>query len=377
MDNLDSLYGTKAYFTATGRTFGEELQKALEEAEDEYVRSHVLPAIRQGMEGELKKLRCPLDFSISYQPGEELAISFHRPEAAVDEEQAAQQESEHRHEDAERGPEGKRDRKQKRKSVGFCVSFADGTVIQRQKGVDTWKDALRKIGLQLIYDNKNRHDAWHSVGDKDVCIVEREETIRQTDGSSPQDYEDGFYIMTQLSHEQKKKDLEALGEFLPQLGIKFRWVDDVQTTETKAEEHAEEETSPSERCLAKGRTANAFALEVVKQLYNLDKLEAVSPYFVRNQLTAVEKEGAFRLIGMFVRCSQEELEYRNSRSTSARWYATPFVVKGETMFLSNQWVDKPFGALRISDLQKMVATCYQGLLEVKILRDGTYALQEL
>ena len=34
-----------------------------------------------------------------------------------------------------------------------------------------------------------------------------------------------FFIMTQLSHEQKKKDLESLGAFL-QLGIKFKWDDE-------------------------------------------------------------------------------------------------------------------------------------------------------
>ena len=68
MDNLDSLYGTKAYFTTTGRTFGEELQKALEEAEEEYVCNKVFPAIRQGIEETMKKLQCPMDIIIRKPP---------------------------------------------------------------------------------------------------------------------------------------------------------------------------------------------------------------------------------------------------------------------------------------------------------------------
>ena len=58
-------------------------------------------------------------------------------------------------------------RNEKKKSVELQrVAFADGTMIHRLKGVDTWKDALKKIGLQLIYDNRNRHEAWHTVGNK-------------------------------------------------------------------------------------------------------------------------------------------------------------------------------------------------------------------
>ena len=375
MDNLDSLYGTKAYFTTTGRTFGEELQKALEEAEEEYVCNKVIPAIRQGIEEAMKKLQCPMDIIVKYQPGKELQIDYHR--LKLDNEDTAQQEEDNQNVDAENDSEEKKERKQKRKSVGFSVSFADGTMIHRLKGVDTWKDALKKIGLQLIYDNRNRHEAWHTVGNKEVCVVEREETIRESDGASPQDFEDGFFIMTQLSHEQKKKDLESLGAFLPQLGIKFKWDDEEKMVEEETAVCVQENMPPSKGSLIKSRVANSFALEVVKQLYNLDKLESVSHYFVRNQLTAVEKEGDFKLIGMFIRCTQEELEYRNGRSTSTRWFDTPFVVNGETMFLSNQWVDKPFGALRISDLQKMVTTCYHGLLEVKRYNDGSYELKEL
>ena len=214
------------------------------------------------------------------------------------------------------------------------------------------------------------------MGERDICIVEREEVTRESDGESPQDFEDGFYIMTQLSNTQKVKDLKALGRFMPQLGISVKW-DDKETPE--AEDSMDETTyqeESSDNWLVKSRVANGFALDVVKQLYSLDKLESVKPYFVRNSLTAVEKDGLFKLIGMFIRCTREELEYRNTRSTSTRWFDTPFEVDGETMFLSNQWVDKPFGALRISDLQKMVDTCYHGLLEVKMLGNGVYVLKE-
>ncbi|MBO4907624.1 MAG: hypothetical protein J5486_11460 [Bacteroidaceae bacterium] len=111
----------------------------------------------------------------------------------------------------------------KSKSIGFSVSFRDGTVYHEKKAVNTWIQALKKIGLETICNNRSKHTAWHRVNGQDICIVERSETVRDSDGKSPQTPIDGFYVMTQLSNDQKEKDLLALGEYMPKLGIKVIW----------------------------------------------------------------------------------------------------------------------------------------------------------
>jgi hypothetical protein len=115
----------------------------------------------------------------------------------------------------------------KAKSIGFSVTFRDGTVYHEKKAVNTWILALKKIGLENICNNRSRHEAWHRVNGQDICIVERTETVRDSDGKSPQTLVDGFYVMTQLSNDQKEKDLLALGKYMPKLGIKVIWDDDV------------------------------------------------------------------------------------------------------------------------------------------------------
>ena len=104
--------------------------------------------------------------------------------------------------------------------------------------------------------------------------------------------------------------------------------------------------------------------------------ESIKPYFRRNQLIAVAKDGEFNLNGMFICCSYDELLERNTRSTSTRWFDNPFDVDGDTLYLSNQWVDKEHGSLRLSDFRRMVATCYDGLLKVETLENGLYVLKE-
>ena len=129
-------------------------------------------------------------------------------------------------------------RNTKAKSIGFSVSFRDGTVYHEKKAVNTWILALKKIGLENICNNRSRHEAWHRVNAQDICIVERTETVRDSDGKSPQTLVDGFYVMTQLSNDQKEKDLLALGKYMPKLGIKVVWDDDVVESTSEEEQKA-------------------------------------------------------------------------------------------------------------------------------------------
>ena len=115
---------------------------------------------------------------------------------------------------------------QKTKSIGFSVSFRDGTIYHEKKAVNTWILALKKVGLENIWNNRGQHKAWHKVNGREVCIVERTETRRDSDGKSPQTFVDCYYVMTQLSNDQKVNDLKYLSEYLPQMGIEIVWEKD-------------------------------------------------------------------------------------------------------------------------------------------------------
>lgn len=387
--NIEEFYRTMEYLNRKGTPLSDEQKKSIEEAEDEYVMQDVIPLIRQAAEEAISKLRCPVRITIDNIPGESVSIDYLRP----------QQEERKEEKEIPCPPEpigvetadetidkaAKTERKQKRVSVGFTVRFGDGTVFHERKAVGTWIKTLKKIGLEFIYNNRNRHEAWHQVEEKDICIVERQEVLRDRNVSPPQKLVDGFYVLRQLSNEQKVKDLRILADFLPNLGIQVEWDDEEQEEADyepmtflgdDAENVVENTDDASGGYLVKSHTVNGFVLDVVKQLYHLDKLDSIKPYFRRNQLIAVSKDGEFNLNGMFVSCSYDELLERNTRSTSTRWFDTPFEVDGETLYLSNQWVDKEHGSLRLSDFRKMIETCYQRLLEVRKLANGTYVLKE-
>lgn len=387
--NIEEFYRTMEYLNRKGTPLSDEQKKSIEEAEDEYVEQDVIPLIRQAASEAISKLHCPIRITIDNTPGEDISIKYLRPEK---EDEDAEDETITPIPTEDVAPINtsnkmtKTEGRQKRMSIGFSVSFADGTVFHERKAVGTWIKTLQKIGLELIYNNRNRHKAWHQVEEKDICIVERQEVLRDRNVSPPQKLVDGFYVLRQLSNEQKVKDLRILADYLPHLGIQVEWDDEdseepdkeqISLFEDPTETAIEVVDEATSGYLAKNHTVNGFVLEAVKQLYHLDRLDSIKQYFRRNQLISVAKEGEFNLNGMFISCSYDELLERNTRSSSTRWFDNTFDVDGETLYLSNQWVDKEHGSLRLSDFRKMVATCYQGLLKVETLGNGIYVLKEL
>ncbi len=205
-----------------------------EQLEERILREETLPQLLQAIEPIIREVKSPLNININYDPDGALVMSFTRnaiQSVKVGNGTAAVSRPSNEEQLQEPSPsvieqQGAASQITRSKSIGFTVAFADGTVIHEKKAVTTWLLALQKIGLETICNNRRRHGAWHRVDGKDVCIVEREETVRSSDGNSPQTFVDGFYVMTQLSNTQKEKDLLALNEFMPKLGIKIVWDDD-------------------------------------------------------------------------------------------------------------------------------------------------------
>lgn len=248
MSKLIDFYTHKAALKEQGQA----IEPQWEQLEDQLLKEELLPELIEQLKSVLSKVKSPLMFSGCYDPNGCLSVSINRNCIQVST-LSPSRSSVHGTEVVENSDEVSKGtsaaelditesdevvtpepRNTKAKSIGFSVSFRDGTVYHEKKAVNTWILALKKIGLENICNNRSRHEAWHRVNGQDICIVERTETLRNSDGKSPQTLVDGFYVMTQLSNDQKEKDLLALGKYMPKLGIKVVWDD--KTVETASEE---------------------------------------------------------------------------------------------------------------------------------------------
>lgn len=265
MSKLTEFYTMKSHLFTEGQ--GDEAK--WNEFEDKLIREELLPEIMSLIKPTLSQVKSPLAINISYDPNGNLAVTATRnciqaslpiesvdtqievvpDEPSIVSELSIEEEQLEEENEPVETPESTEPLRKKKKSVGIIVKFKDGTIIHEKKAVHTWLNALRKIGLDVICNNSRRHEAWHNVDGKDVCIVERMQTFREDTGESPQSLIDGYYVMTQLSNSQKIKDLNALSRFLPKLGIKVEWVneDDNQTEESKPAKEKEEPSDISTR----------------------------------------------------------------------------------------------------------------------------------
>lgn len=301
MSKLTEFYTMKSHLFTEGQ--GDEAK--WNEFEDKLIREELLPEIMSLIKPTLSQVKSPLSINISYDPNGNLAVTATRnciqasvsvessnaqykeavnEPAIVSEPPVAEEEQPEEGRDPEETPEQTEPLRKKKKSVGFVVKFKDGTVIHEKKAVDTWLNALRKIGLDVICNNSRRHEAWHSVDGKDVCIVERVQTFREDTGDSPQSFKDGYYVMTQLSNLQKIKDLNALSRFLPKLGIKVEWVkeDDNQKEEPEQSVEKEEPLDTSVRGRFKLWMEQHLDRSTVSNY--MKKLDVDIPRFVREEI---------------------------------------------------------------------------------------------
>lgn len=250
MSKLTDFYIHKASLQEEGKP----IDPQWEMLEDQLLKEELLPELIEQLRIVLSKVKSPLMFSGSYDPNGCLSVSFTRnciqmsnvghsavitsraQSNVTDEETGEDVVTESETTDNEDVVEDE-PRTTRSKSIGFSVSFRDGTVFHEKKAVNTWILALKKIGLENICNNRSKHSAWHRVAGQDICIVERTETVRGSDGKSPQTLVDGFYVMTQLSNDQKEKDLLSIGEYLPKLGIKVIWDNENPTANMPQEDN--------------------------------------------------------------------------------------------------------------------------------------------
>lgn len=215
-----------------------------DQLEDQLLKEELLPELVEQLKATLSTVKSPLMISVYYDPNGCLSVSFTRncmqtsmvAQASIAKQAEIEFEPDEVAEETEtHGESANNDNleietpTQKAKSIGFSVSFRDGTVFHEPKAVNTWILTLKKIGLENIYNNRSRLKAWHKVAQRDICVVERTQSFRK-DGKSPQKPIDGFFVMVQLSNENKVEDIEALSAAFPALSIKVVWDNDAQVS---------------------------------------------------------------------------------------------------------------------------------------------------
>lgn len=100
----------------------------------------------------------------------------------------------------------------------------------------------------------------------------------------------------------------------------------------------------------------SFILSSIRYFNERDNLDALIPYASSSSPIKISKENQFKLVGMFLESTIDDIRERNL--THQRWFEDIFKLGDREVFLSTQWNSQGDYQLKLVDFIEMVRCCY-------------------
>lgn len=104
------------------------------------------------------------------------------------------------------------------------------------------------------------------------------------------------------------------------------------------------------------KNLTSFVLSVIQYVDKIDGLDAIVPYASSSSPIKVSKRSTFKLTGMFLESTLDDVKERNLGHT--RWFEDQFTLGERNVFLSTQWNANGEYQLTLDGFIKMIQTCY-------------------
>ncbi len=212
MSKLEILYASIKGLQNLGLPLNEETLKAVDELEEQLIKTEILPALSEDIEPMLSQIQRELVLVVEYKPGVPISVALSRKTNITELIDAKKLEIDPEVEHKEFGPRSKKV-ESRAAPTKLRVVKPNGTIIEERNAADTFVEALKQAGLLKVRDLGIIH-----------CRINIVSTTKDKKyGSSQQEAEPGLYVLTHSNTEDKKKCLEKISTAL-QLGWKIEIV---------------------------------------------------------------------------------------------------------------------------------------------------------
>lgn len=209
MTKLEKLYSIIENSREVGVKLSKDVLQQVEELEEGIIKEEILPALGNDIAPRLEPIKRDLVLVVEYHPGEPISVALSRktkiseimgaktltPRSSTpvkSEEEPVEVEPHEPMKHIENTTKGMR------------VTFPDGTIIWHRAAIDTFIDALRKIGLERIPAVGILHGGGYNLVSKDK---------RPTMPGRIWQHEcDGWYIYSNISNGTKAEDLKRISD---------------------------------------------------------------------------------------------------------------------------------------------------------------------
>lgn len=203
MSRLSELYKAMETLRKEGLSLNEDLERQVNELEENIIKKEILPIVTETIEPALKQVQRELVLVVDYHPEHPISVALSRKTNITKLIDAKRLEADPEVEHKEFGP-----RKNKRENIapktGLRVHRADGTILQENDAATTFTSAIIEAGLMRVRELNVRFCRINVVSttkDKKYGHAQRE--------ASP-----GLYVLTHSSTKDKKKMLDRINQML-------------------------------------------------------------------------------------------------------------------------------------------------------------------
>ena len=217
MTKLEKLYSIIEKSREVGVKLSKDVLQQVEELEEGIIKEEILLALGNDIAPRLEPIKRDLVLVVEYHPGEPISVALSR-KTKISEIMGAKtltprSSTPVKSEDVPMEKEPHEPTKHTENSTkGMRVIFPDGTVIWYRQAIDTFVDALRKIGLERIPAVGIEHGNGYN-------LVSKKKRPTQP-GRIWQHECDGWYIYSNISNGTKKEDLIRISNHY-RLGLKI------------------------------------------------------------------------------------------------------------------------------------------------------------
>jgi len=210
MTKLEKLYSIIENSRDVGVKLPKGVLQQVEELEEGIIKEEILPALSSDIAPRLNPIQRDLVLVVEYHPGEPISVALSRktkisemtdakvltPRSSIPVRSEEEPEEVKPHEPTKRI---------ENMTKGMKVTFPDGTVIWHRQAIDTFIDALRKIGLGRIPTLGIKHGGGYNLVSKDKRPP--------MPGRIWQHECDGWYIYSNISNGTKAEDLKRISDY--------------------------------------------------------------------------------------------------------------------------------------------------------------------
>ena len=207
MNKLEELYSALNSLKKFNLPIEDKLLKAVDELEEEIIKTEVLPSITKDIEPRLRQIKRKLVLVVDYDPDDVLSVKLSRKvniSKLIDGKNINESfTASVPHKEIQRCFSNKS------KPKGLVVTYRDGTAIE------TFIKVLRDIGLSKITEIGIMHGEHNLIDTKKIAEKSKDRWQYKVDD---------YYVYVILSNAQKMKDLLKISDYF-HLGLDVRFVE--------------------------------------------------------------------------------------------------------------------------------------------------------